>query len=240
MANGTFQRHELKYLIDGRQRRALERAMEPYMREDEYGESTICSLYYDTPDFRLVRRSLEKPDYKEKLRLRSYGMAKPEGDIFVELKKKYGGIVYKRRISMVEREATAWLAGGEVFAPDSQIGREIRWFRDFYGELVPAMVLCYDRVAHFCPADADLRITFDRNIRWRVGDLSLTRPAWGEPLLRPGWSLLEIKASSAMPLWLTHALSENRIRQTSFSKYGTAYTVVQERNKLLKGDVHCA
>lgn len=240
MSNNVFKRVEVKFLLDARQRAALERAMREHMEADEYGESTICSLYYDTPDSRLIRRSLEKPMYKEKLRLRSYGTAKPDGNIYIELKKKYDGIVYKRRISMKEREATAWLAGRMERPQDSQIAREVEWFRDFYGDLEPAMMMCYDRIAYFCPTDEDLRITLDRNIRWRTEDLTLTAAPWGEQLLRPGQSLLEIKCAGAMPLWLVKALSDNGIRRTSFSKYGTAYTITQERKDMPKGGMYCA
>jgi len=232
MANGTFERHEVKYLLDSRQRSALERAMLGHMQADEYGESTICSLYYDTPDNRLIRRSLDKPDYKEKLRLRSYGRTKPDGNVFVELKKKYNGIVYKRRVSMTEREATAFLAGRAPMPKDCQIGREIDWFMKFYRTLAPAMYLCYDRIAYFCPEDDGLRITFDRNIRWRTDDLTLTAAPGGELLIRPDQSLLEIKTGTAMPLWLTRALTENGIKKTSFSKYGTAYTIEQNRKEM--------
>lgn len=230
MSGGVFQRHEIKFLLDSRQRGILERAMRGHMRADEYGESSICSLYYDTPDHRLIRRSLEKPDYKEKLRLRSYGTAKRDDMIFVELKKKYNGVVYKRRVSMKEREATAYLAGRAPLPEDSQIGREIDWFRKYYGGLIPAMYLSYDRVAYFCPEDDDLRVTLDRNIRWRTDELTLTKAPGGEALLRPDQSLLEIKTAAAMPLWLVKALGEGQMRKTSFSKYGTAYTITQTRN----------
>lgn len=232
MSNGTFERREVKYLLDSRQRAALERAMLGHMQADEYGENTICSLYYDTPDNRLIRRSLDKPDYKEKLRLRSYGRTTPEGRVFVELKKKYNGIVYKRRISMTEREATGFLAGKAAMPEDCQIGREIDWFLRFYGDLAPAMYLCYDRIAYFCPEDDELRITFDRNIRWRTDELTLTGPTTGERLIRPDQTLLEIKTGTAMPLWLTKTLTENDIKKISFSKYGTAYTTEQHRKQM--------
>lgn len=240
MTSNTFRRKEIKFLLDSRQRAALDRAMAGHMEADEYGESTICSLYYDTPDSRLIRRSLEKPLYKEKLRLRSYGAAKPDGKVYIELKKKYDGIVYKRRISLPEREATAWLAGRVPRPEDSQIAREIDWFMDFYGNLAPAMMMCYDRIAYFCPQDENLRVTLDRNIRWRTDDLTLTAAPRGEQLLRPGQSLLEIKCAGAMPLWLAAVLDRNNIRRTSFSKYGTAYTVTQTRALMEKGGVHCA
>ncbi len=238
--SNTFRRKEIKFLLSPRQREALEEAMQGRMEADEYGESTISSLYYDTPDSLLIRRSLEKPMYKEKLRLRSYGTAKPDGKIYIELKKKYDGIVYKRRISMTERDATAWLAGRCPRPEDSQIAREVDAFMDFYGNLAPAMYLCYDRIAYFCPEDEDLRITFDRNIRWRTDALTLTASPWGEQLLKPGQSLLEIKCAGAMPLWLADALSKNGIRRISFSKYGTAYTTIQTRALIEKGGINCA
>lgn len=240
MSNNVFKRKEIKFLLDARQRAALEAAMRGHMEADEYGESTICSLYYDTPSSRLIRRSLEKPAYKEKLRLRSYGTAKPGGTIYVELKKKFDGVVYKRRIAMPEHKAAAWLSGRIPLPEDCQIGREIDWFTRFYTDLRPAMYLCYDRVAYFCPTDENLRITMDRNIRWRTDALTLTAAPRGEQLLRPGQSLLEIKTASALPLWLVGTLSENRIRQTSFSKYGAAYKTIQTREILQKGGIHCA
>ncbi len=163
MSSGTFQRHEVKFLLNRKQRMALELAMQDHMQQDQYGESTICSLYYDTRDFRLIRRSMEKPVYKEKLRLRSYGPAQQDGMVFVELKKKYDGIVYKRRISMKEAKASRYLAGETRLPEDSQIGREIDWFKKYYQELLPAVYLCYDRIAYFSREDADLRINQDQD-----------------------------------------------------------------------------
>ena len=163
MSSGTFQRHEVKFLLNRKQRMALELAMQDHMQQDQYGESTICSLYYDTRDFRLIRRSMEKPVYKEKLRLRSYGPAQQDGMVFVELKKKYDGIVYKRRISMKEAQASRYLAGETHLPEDSQSGREIDWFKKYYRELLPAVYLCYDRIAYFSREDADLRINQDQD-----------------------------------------------------------------------------
>ncbi len=240
MSNNTFRRKEIKFILEPRQRAALERAMRSHMKADEYGESTILSLYYDTPDSRLIRRSIEKPTYKEKLRLRSYGTAKADGKIYIELKKKFDGIVYKRRIAMKQNEAASWLAGKNIRPEESQIAREIEWFRDFYKTLQPSMLLAYDRIAYFCPEDENLRITLDRNIRWRTDNLTLTAPPLGEQLLRPGQSLLEVKCADAMPLWLVNALNENDIRRVSFSKYGTAYTATQTRALIEKGGVNCA
>ena len=229
-----FQRYEIKYLVDSRQRALLEQAFRERMRPDEHGESTVCNIYYDTPDFRLIRASLEKPVYKEKLRMRSYGRVRPEGAVFLELKKKYKGVVYKRRLSLSQWEAANYMAGRVALTEDSQIGREIDWFRDYYESLRPAVYLCYDRAAYFSAEDPNLRATFDRCICWRQEDMSLCAPAGGQQLLLPHQSLLEIKTATAIPLWLVELLERGGIRQASFSKYGEAYLkMLQERTGVI-------
>ncbi len=225
-----FERYEIKYRISRRQMETLLKDMEPHMEGDKYGRSTICNVYYDTPDFRLIRRSMEKPVYKEKLRVRSYGPATPDSTVFVELKKKYKSIVYKRRISLTQAEAAAYLAGtGTV--DDRQIVREIDYFTHYYAPLQPAMYLCYDREAFYDREDSSFRITFDDDIRWRTTDLSLCSPPSGERLLPEDIIMMEVKAATGLPLWLTAALTRERIYKASFSKYGTAYTITQQRLK---------
>lgn len=219
----TFKRYELKYLISKEQKEGLLGAMEGHMELDAYGRTTIMNIYYDTPDSLLVRRSLEKPVYKEKLRLRSYGVASSDTKVFVELKKKYDGIVYKRRTSATEKEAVAYLNHDRPLAQTDQITEEIDYFKSFYQKLVPAMVISYEREAYFDTGGSDLRITLDENILWREQDLTLRSEAYGNPILRDDQTLVEIKVGGAMPLWLAHSLSELGIFQTSFSKYGNAY-----------------
>ena len=238
----VFKRHEVKFLVNAKQRAALERALTEYMIPDEHGESTICNVYYDTPDFRLIRRSLEKPAYKEKLRIRSYGRVNENGKIFMELKKKYDGIVYKRRISLSQSSAVAYLNGEDKLPGNGQIEKEIDWFTQFYGELVPAMYLCYDRTAYFCKEDPGLRITFDTNIMWRTDRARLTSHPNGRQLLGAGESLMEIKVGSAMPMWLVELLNKLEIRQISFSKYGTAYQTMisEQRQTITERGVYCA
>lgn len=217
-----FKRYELKYLLTQQQKERLLPAIESYMALDRYGRTTIRNLYFDTDNYRLIRRSIEKPVYKEKLRLRSYQQATKDSPVFVELKKKYKSVVYKRRLCMSEQRAFSWLIHGEN--PDnSQIGKEIDYFSRFYGPLTPKVFLGYDREAFYCKAGGDLRITFDDNILCRQESLSLTEGVWGTPILEPELSLMEIKTAGAMPLWLTEALTKERICKTAFSKYGTAY-----------------
>ena len=237
MGNDIFQRHEIKYLVNSRQRALLEQAFRSRMVPDPHGESTICNIYYDTPDYRLIRHSLEGPVYKEKLRMRSYGTVSPDDEVFLELKKKYKGVVYKRRIALQEWEASSYMAGWRALPQDSQIGREIAYFRSFYQPLRPMVYLCYDRCAYFSTEDAQLRATFDANIRWRTEDVSLTAPAGGQPLLQPWQSLFEIKTASAIPLWLVELLDAGQIRKASFSKYGEAYkTLCRQAQKERKVD----
>ena len=216
-----FQRYELKYLLSREQRAAVEAVLPEHMKPDRYGPSVIRNLYFDTGDYRLIRRSMEKPVYKEKLRIRSYASASAEDTVFVELKKKYKGIVYKRRLMLPQDTAIKWLCGCSSLMPDSQIGREIQYFCSFYGNLHPTVFLSYSRQAW--SDGRDLRITFDDNIVCRQDDLHLSAEPCGSPLLPEGLTLMEIKTSGGIPLWLTRILTRQQIFKTSFSKYGTAY-----------------
>ena len=224
ISNNVFERYEIKYLVTNRQRRIIMEAMQSRMKPDDYGKSTICNIYYDTPDYYLIRRSLEKPVYKEKLRVRSYGTAASCDNVFVELKKKYQEVVYKRRVSLPEREAMYYLASGAHDGLEGQIGSEIDYFRAFYRELAPRVFISYDREAFYGRDDDSFRVTFDENIMWRSKDLSLTTPPYGSGILPPDTSLMEVKTSGGIPLWMTSVLSENGIFKTSFSKYGRAYS----------------
>ncbi len=219
----VFKRYELKYLLTREQKARLLDAMQPHMRLDGYGRTSIRNIYYDTPDHLLIRRSIEKPVYKEKLRLRSYGRVDADGAVFVELKKKYESVVYKRRLSLPEHTAMHWLAGACARPVDTQIAREIEYFKEFYTCLRPAVFLSYEREAFYGIQDADFRVTLDDDILCRRDALSLRAELGGTPILPDDPVLLEIKCAGGMPLWMAHFLSREKIRKTSFSKYGTAY-----------------
>ncbi len=217
----VFRRKELKFVITPEQRQALLPLLEEKMLPDPYGPGTIRNIYFDTADDRLIRKSLEKPAYKEKLRLRCYDDG--HRTVFLEMKKKYKGIVYKRRMQMTQAQAMDFMAFRGPLPQDSQIGRELCYFRDFYKDLTPKVYLSYDRQGWFSKTDPGLRITMDCNIFFRRESLQLTQPPGGQPVLAPEFTLLEVKAENAVPLWLSNALTENMIRQVSFSKYGRAY-----------------
>lgn len=243
MSNGyqaTFERFEKKYLLNGRQYREIRERTGDRLVTDEYGESTICNIYFDTPDARLIRTSLEKPVYKEKLRLRSYGIPGKDAPVFVELKKKYKGVVYKRRESMMLSEAEAYLLFREKPGFESQVIREIDWFMSYYGSVRPAMYISYKRIAQYDMENPALRVTFDSDICWREEELDLRKGAWGQPVLDGGQRLMEIKIPGAMPLWLGDILDELSIYPVSFSKYGRAYQASVLEGEAGKGGVHCA
>lgn len=219
----VFKRYEMKYLLTPAQKARTLIAMAPYMALDQYGKTTLRNIYYDTDTYRLARHSIEHPVYKEKLRLRSYGQAAPDAPVFVEVKKKYRSVVYKRRLSLPEAGAVAWLAGRSPAPEDGQIAREIEYFRDYYQSLGPAVFLSYEREAYYSLDGAAFRVTFDENILARQDRLSLEEDVGGDALLPPGRVLMEIKTAGGMPLWMARFLSEQRIFKASFSKYGAAY-----------------
>ena len=219
----VFKRYELKYLLNLQQKQRILAAMEPYMALDQFGRTTIRNLYFDTNNYRLIRRSMEKPAYKEKLRLRSYSRPEEGSPVFVELKKKYQSVVYKRRLAMPQDQAISWLCEDGGCVASSQISREIDYFRQFYQPLQPAVFLSYEREAYYCRDGSDFRVTFDDRILCRETELSLDSDIYGDLILDEGKTLMEIKCSGGIPLWMTQVLTQEKLYKTSFSKYGNAY-----------------
>lgn len=217
-----FQRYEKKYMLSPDQLAGMLEGMKPYVRPDEFGRYTICNIYYDTDDFRLIRASLEKPVYKEKLRMRSYGTPGDGDEVFVELKKKYAGVVYKRRTVMPAADAVAYIHDGRAPEREDQICHEIDWFMHSYRP-APKVFIGYDRTAFTGLANPDLRITFDTNLRWRDADLDLRAGGHGSPIIPAGQILMEVKTPGAAPVWMARLLSEINAFPTSFSKYGACY-----------------
>lgn len=219
-AQVNFKRYEKKYLITPEQYGLFKEKTLLYIKPDEHSKYTLCNLYYDTDSYSLIRASLEKPVYKEKLRIRSYGVPGPEDRVFVELKKKYNGVVYKRRAVLPESSAYEFLSLHS--STHSQIEKEIAYFQSFHYSF-PKVFIAYDREAYQGINNSELRITFDTNIRWRTDRLKLSDGDDGYPLLNNNLILLEIKAPGNYPLWLSKILSELKIFPVSFSKYGTCY-----------------
>lgn len=224
----VFRRKEIKYLLTRPQLEALRPILEQHMLPDEFAHSSISNLYYDTPDFRMIRRSLDRPCYKEKLRLRCYQVPCGDTPAFLEMKKKASGVVYKRRVSLPYDHALAYLAQQQS-GGDGQIFRELDWMLGAYRTLIPTVFLSYERDSLQGKADENLRLTLDTAILWRAEALDLRRGIWGEALLKPEQTLMEVKIPNAMPMWLAEALSELSVYPTSFSKYGQAYQTMCRR-----------
>lgn len=224
-ANQIFQRVEKKYLMNREQYENFKERSSAYIELDQYGLHTICNIYFDTEEDILIRASLEKPPYKEKLRLRSYGIPGEEDQVFLELKKKWDGIVYKRRVPMTLKEARDYIGQGIWPDHDRQMMKEIDYFMKFYNPK-PKVWLAYDREAYFGKEDSELRLTVDRNIRTRTKGLRLELGDMGKRLISEEAYLMEIKVAVAYPMWLARLLGELKVYPVSFSKYGRYYMAV--------------
>ena len=223
----VMKRYELKYRLSKEQVIYFKKEILNHMKIDKYGLTTIGSIYFDTPNYSLINRSIEKPLYKEKIRLRSYGLAKGNSPVFLEIKRKNEKIVYKRRIKTTEEKVNQFLYQNEELG-HSQISRELEAFKESHGGLEPKYIIIYDRIAYY-QDNSDVRITLDMNPRYRVTDLNLHTSLEGTSLLEEGEAILEIKVQHSVPLWLVDILTKGKIYQTSFSKVGNAH--IRETNK---------
>lgn len=238
MAIEVFNRYEIKYLLDSAAFQKVSGRLADYMELDSYNQQCmtypVTNLYYDTADYHLIRTSLSKPKYKEKLRLRAYGVPASGAKAYVEIKKKAAGLTNKRRSALALDEAYAFLQTGVLPAQmpyqNRQVLREIQYILQTF-DLNPALYLAYDRRAYFGIGAHDLRVSFDRNIRFRQSDLRLEAGDYGDSLLDEDQWLMEIKSAQSIPLWLCRLLSEHHVYPVSFSKYGKAYMQILQNGQ---------
>ncbi len=230
MAIEVFNRREIKYLISQAQFEKMFQEAKKHMNSDRFNLDdrtySIHNVYFDTDNDFFIRTSLEKPVYKHKIRLRSYGKVADNGSVFLEIKKKYKGIVNKRRASVYLNSVTEYVEKGITPADKNlnrQVFNEIDYIFKTYPGLRPKVFISYDRFAFFEKGNKDFRLTFDTNIRTRRKDLRLDIDSYGNLLLDEGCWIMEAKAFNAFPLWFAKCLSENNIYSTSFSKYGKEY-----------------
>lgn len=221
----SFKRYEIKYLITINQYINLMNYLSDKVEKDVFYKSTIYNVYYDTDNFELIRKSIEKPIYKEKLRIRSYDKPTLDSSVYVELKKKYNHIVYKRREKIAYKYVlnNSFLEGAET-----QIDKEIKYFNDFYGGLTPKMFLSYEREAYYFKDDKQIRITFDTNIKYRTENVNLLSSISDIKLLPNNLVLMELKVPFSIPYNLAKYLSSEKIFKRPFSKYGTAYKQIHK------------
>ncbi|TYQ15439.1 UNVERIFIED_CONTAM: VTC domain-containing protein [Acetivibrio alkalicellulosi] len=246
MAIEVFNRYEKKFILTAKVYEEIQHILKQYMELDEYNKLhpyyTICNIYYDTMNNELIRKSISKPKYKEKLRLRGYGIPSLEEKVYLEIKKKVNGIVNKRRTKLALKEAYKYVYTCEKPEIKSymnkQVLNEISYFLRLYN-LVPKIYIAYDRKAYFGINNRDLRITFDTNIRTRRKDLRLEYGDYGEKLLPEDVYLMEVKAEKSIPIWLSRMLSDYKLFKTSFSKYGVEYKKMKSQNIMEGESIEC-
>ena len=233
MIQEVFNRVEKKYLLTKLQAEKLSKKISDHIESGEYPYSKICNIYFDTENNELIRKSIEKPLYKEKVRLRSYGVPNKKDKVFLEIKKKFNGVVTKRRIDLSLKETYEYLENGTIPNTNKQIFSELDYCFKKYN-LKPNMYISYERYSYVSKEDKNLRITFDTNILSRDYDLNLDKGDYGDKLLNENMYIMEVKTLGSMPIWFTNALAELKIYPTSFSKYGKIYQKKVLENSLVK------
>jgi len=213
---------------------------EEHLKRDSYCNGSrgyeLYNIYLDSPDNHLIKSSVAKPVFKEKLRLRAYELPNgPDDEVFFEIKRKYKGVVSKRRSVMRYKDALYMmdhhsLPDDIVFDKyiDGRVAKEIEYMLQMY-DLSPKLYLAYNRIAFKGKGEnKDIRVTFDRRIRSRRENPTFDAGDGGNYLTGDEEILMEIKFPYAMPLWIVRFLSENKLYNTSFSKYGTEYRMLVE------------
>lgn len=220
MYDKIFKRVEIKYLLDEDEKNNLISLLKPYMEKDHYYKSSITNIYFDNKENELIYTSLDKPVFKEKLRVRTYETPNNNGDVFLEIKNKYDGLVGKRRVKISLKDYYDLLNNNKDV--DSQILKEIKYHLDYY-KLEPKILIAYDRLSYKGIEDDNFRITFDSNLRSRRDDLKLENGSYGELYFDKPHYIMEVKTLDSLPIWFTKLLSELKIYPKSFSKYGSIY-----------------
>lgn len=225
--NTIIDRFEIKYLLNKCDYNLLINKMKDFLVKDKYFKETIYNIYFDSDDYILINRSLDKPIYKEKIRMRSYDKTNDSTNIFLEIKKKYIKNSNKRRVVISYKDYLDYINYGIIPKCDKQIMNEIDYCFKRY-KLKPKIKILYDRLAYCLKGDDTFRITFDTNIRYSNDNMDFNND---DNILFMSDYIMEIKTFSGIPLWLNKILNNLDIYPTSYSKVGKIY---EEGFKCLK------
>ncbi len=235
----TFKRYEKKYILTKDMYLKMQELIAPYMEKDDFSKKEpylIRNIYLDTPNKDLIRISCDKPVFKEKIRIRKYGTYNDNIDkYFLEIKRKYDGIVYKRRVCLNKEELHDFTVKGIIPARSSslevQILNELKYTFALY-EPIPISFICYKRIAYISKEDSAFRLTFDFDLYSRHDDFSFDNEYHETYLLKDDSVLMEVKVPLSIPIWFSRILSLVGAVPSSFSKYGTDYklSVRKENN----------
>ena len=229
----VFDRIEKKYIIDEKQMAIILKEIKKYTHHSKYHKSTIYNIYFDTDNYDLIVQSIEKPEFKEKLRARSY---ENYDRVFLEIKTKLRGkdanLGFKRRVLISTKDYDKFIKGKKTaveLAGETQIAKEVDYLMSHFN-LSPKILLYYDRTSY--EGDDNLRITFDENLRYRTKSLKFKQNKRDKVYFKNKSIIMEIKANGVMPLWLVHILSGTKVYPTSFSKIGKVYENLRKENNV--------
>jgi len=219
----VFQRVEQKYILDEDEYEKLFDKLKNHLTKDIYYRSTICNIYFDTDNYDLIVNSIDKAPFKQKIRIRSYNIPKINDKVFLELKCKFKGVVFKRRVKMKLNDIYDYLEDGSIREnSNDQIMKEIDYVIK-KSNLKPKLFLAYDRLSYYANDNKNLRVTFDNNLRSRDEDLKLELGDAGKKYTKDNFYIMEIKSRDSIPLWFSSILNELKIYPNTFSKYGNIY-----------------
>ena len=239
MAIKVFNRVEKKYLITTAKKKRLLKVIKNHMEKDKYFQSEVSNLYFDNDNYDLIIQSIERPEFKEKLRARSYeGYDRVFLEIKTKLKGKDDNVGYKRRVMITHKDFDELiskktnlvdLASRSIeTANDLQIAKEVDYLIGHF-DLKPKILLTYNRESY--KSENDLRITFDEKLKYRYKNLNLNKAKRDRIYFKDKHNIImEIKASNGIPSWLCEIMSEENIYPQQFSKIGKVYEKLRKEN----------
>ncbi len=241
MDEKVFKRVEKKYLITKEQKQQILESIKSHMEPDRYHQSEVYNIYFDNDNFDSIITSIERPEFKKKLRARSYG---GYDKVFIEIKTKLKEqeyrIGYKRRVLLTSKDyrefasgkKTAYeLAGRKIETLDDlQIAKEVDYLVEEL-RLTPKILVYYNRESYL--GENRLRITFDEDLSYRDDNLTFSKRTHDKKFFKDNKNIImEIKAHGVLPLWLVHALSDVKAYPGQFSKIGNIYTLIRKEQNV--------
>lgn len=241
METKVFDRVEKKCLISPEQKKKLLKTIKKYMKQDGYYKSEVINLYFDNDNYDLIIQSMDRPEFKEKLRARSYG---GYDRVFIEIKTKIKGqdnnIGYKRRVMITHQDFDEFINHKVTLAElsqrsiennnDLQIAKEADYLMNHF-DLKPKILITYNRESY--KGEGNLRITFDENLKYRDKNLSLVKGKRDKIYFKDKPStIMEIKAHGVIPLWLAKIMSAEKIYPQQFSKIGKVYERLRKEHNV--------
>lgn len=220
----TFKRVEQKYMFSTEDFNKLMCVLGPKMEKNKYFESKILNIYFDDDNYNIAKNSIEKIKYKEKVRARCYSIPHSnKHEVFFEIKRKCDGMVSKRRIALSLEEYERYISNKEVASlSNNHIYKEIDYTlkRKYLKE---KMMVMYDRLSYYLKEDAEIRITFDFNLRYRADMLDFKLGDSGHRFFDEDVVIMEVKTLGSLPIWFVKMMNSFKFYPTSFSKYGEIY-----------------